>query len=71
MKTKPNIIIRPNNCATNDPCAICGQRTDPRGLFDFFLEGTVSLVCDPCVEKYNPGLKVLYRAEHDAAARFL
>jgi hypothetical protein len=71
LKTKPTIIIRENNCATNDPCAICGQRTDPNGLFDFFLEGTVSLVCDQCVEKYDPALKVLYLAGYDAAAAAL
>ena len=67
--TKPTIVIRANNCATNDPCAICGQRTDPNGFFDYFLEGTVELVCDQCVEKHNPALKILFLAGYDAAER--
>lgn len=60
MKKKYRVVIGSNNCPTNDPCAICGQRTDPRGFFDFFLEGTLNLVCDQCAEKHSPGLTLLY-----------
>lgn len=40
-----------NNALTNDPCAICGNRTDPDGL-DFGIGK--SLVCDECAKKDAP-----------------
>lgn len=61
MKTKKaagdghQITLGLNNVITNDPCAICGARCDPDG-YDYFLEGTVGLVCDGCAEKYAPDL---------------
>jgi len=45
-----------NNCASNDPCAICGERTDPNCGPELFLEGTWALVCYECGWKYAPGL---------------
>jgi len=39
------IEIKPNNCISNDPCAICGERCDPTGI-DPFIAGTWHLVCD-------------------------
>jgi len=49
------VCLKPNNCITNDPCAICGARCDPCGL-DFFLDGTEELVCDTCAKKEAPEL---------------
>ena len=51
-----NIVLKLNNCATNDPCAICGRRTDPVIGLDYFWEGTWRLVCDTCAERYEPVL---------------
>jgi len=42
--------IRPNNCASNDPCAFCSQRTDPQIPFAIFKYGTYAPVCDDCAE---------------------
>jgi len=50
----PSLVIKPNNCASNDPCGICGGRTDPHGGYDVFLEGTQELVCIQCTRKYAP-----------------
>lgn len=44
----PKIEFKHNNCATNDPCAICGERTDPLVGPEPFLEGTWELVCAKC-----------------------
>lgn len=46
------IEIKPNNCVTNDPCALCGARCDPWG-HDPFVAGTWALVCDKCVEAHG------------------
>lgn len=54
----PTIEIKPNNCITNDPCAICGARCDPTG-FDPFLSGTWELVCDRCATERT--LDTFYR----------
>ena len=48
------VCIRLNNVATNDPCAICGQRTDPDISPELFAAGTYSLVCYDCGMKYAP-----------------
>ena len=45
---KTDICVKWNNTATNDPCAICGQRTEPHCGFELFLEGTWKLVCTDC-----------------------
>lgn len=46
------IEIKPNNCITNDPCALCGARCDPRG-HDPFMAGTWALVCDECAKAHG------------------
>ncbi|RPH48774.1 MAG: hypothetical protein EHM85_16040 [Desulfobacteraceae bacterium] len=40
-----------NNVLTNDPCVICGNRTEPGGL-DFGIGK--SLVCVECAKKHAP-----------------
>lgn len=55
MNTQPTICIKSNNTITNDPCALCGQRTDPQGV-DLFLEDTWMLVCTECGAKHDPKL---------------
>jgi len=59
---RPTIVLKHNNCATNDPCALCGARTDPVVGLDFFLAGTWALVCDGCAEAHAPGLLPLRNA---------
>jgi len=59
------VALKTNNVITNDPCALCGMRTDPCGL-DFFLDGTSSLVCDECAKRIDPGLYATQRAAADA-----
>ena len=54
-----NIVIKLNNAATNDPCAICGKRTDPQVGPELFLEGTWSPVCHECGMKYAQPLVIL------------
>jgi hypothetical protein len=51
-----NLVIGLNNTATNDPCAICGNRTDPEVGPELFLAGTEALVCHDCGRKYAPDL---------------
>src|SRR5215510_8643752 len=51
-----SLVIKNNNCATNDPCAICGARTDPGIGPELFLEGTWALVCYGCGWEHAPGL---------------
>jgi len=55
MKKKTEIVLRSNNCISNDPCILCGGRCDPTGL-DYMLEGTYALVCDTCANKHAPDL---------------
>jgi hypothetical protein len=45
---KNEIEFKLNNCATNDPCAICGARCDPTCGVEPFAAGTWALVCDEC-----------------------
>jgi hypothetical protein len=49
MTDDVSIEFKNNNCITNDPCALCGERCDPTG-YDPFVVGTWALVCDGCVE---------------------
>ena len=49
-----DIEIKRNKTITNDPCAICGQRCDPRGI-DPFIAGTKKLVCDECARREGLG----------------
>ena len=51
-----NLVIKYNNSATNDPCGICGDRTDPACGPEIFVEGTWATVCWPCQKKHAPGL---------------
>ena len=57
-----NIVIKLNNAATNDPCAICGERTDPQVGPELFLEGTWSPVCHECGREHAPELTVCLEA---------
>ena len=57
----PRIEVLMNNCCMNDPCAICGARTDPTGGPDLFLVGTGRLVCDRCAKQHNPDLYNAFR----------
>lgn len=60
-----DLAIKLNNAATNDPCAICRQRTDPEVGPDLFLADSYALVCYDCGWKYAPELMAMlesYRA---------
>lgn len=48
--------IKLNNAATNDPCEVCGSRTDPEVGPELFLAGTWALVCYECGDEYAPAL---------------
>jgi hypothetical protein len=50
-----DLILRWNNSATNDPCALCGARTDPEVGWEVMTSG-LSLVCHDCVRELAPGL---------------
>ena len=45
------LVIKWNNCAFNDPCAICGGRTDPLVGPEIFVEGSWGLVCNQCARE--------------------
>jgi hypothetical protein len=51
--TKKSLTLFRNNVLTNDPCYLCGSRTDPCGL-DYGIEE--NLVCDKCVKAKRPDL---------------
>jgi hypothetical protein len=55
----PVLVIKSNNVATPDPCAVCGERTNPDCGPELFLEGTWELVCHQCGQKYAPELIAL------------
>ena len=48
MEKSIKLAIKLNNCATNDPCAICGDRTDPEIGPELFLADTWDVVCHAC-----------------------
>ena len=57
------IVIAENNCVTNDPCGLCGERTDPTGAFDLFEvkpDELPQLVCCGCARRETPRLFVLW-----------
>lgn len=54
--TVPDLCLKPNNCASNDPCAICGQRCDPDVGLEPFIAGTWNLVCHDCLTTRRPDL---------------
>jgi hypothetical protein len=53
---KDAIALRGNNAATNDPCALCGARTDPSGGIDLMLTDADLLVCWECGVRNAPEL---------------
>lgn len=67
-QTAQRLVLKDNNCATNDPCVICGARCDPGVGPELFLEGTWALACDECGRKYEPTLQAVkdlwYHAEN-------
>src|SRR5918994_1391770 len=52
----PTLAIKLNNCASKDPCVLCGKRTDPEVGPELFLEGTWALICYECGDKHAPEL---------------
>lgn len=56
MTPDPAVCIKYNSVGTNDPCAICGDRTDPIVGPELFLEGTAALVCRECGVQHAPEL---------------
>jgi hypothetical protein len=73
MKDQPSrLAIKLNNCASNDPCALCGFRTDPEVGPELFLEGTWALVCYECGDKHAPALvDMLFNTRHAKYERAL
>lgn len=52
----PQLVIKMNNTAANDPCGICGKRTDPNIGPDIFIDGTQKPVCAECAAEHAPVL---------------
>ncbi len=50
-----DLVIRVNNVLTNDPCALCGEATDPTGI-DLYLADRATLVCHACGLLHAPVL---------------
>lgn len=50
-----DLVIRVNTVLTNDPCALCGQPSDPTGI-DLFLADKPALVCHTCGLFHAPAL---------------
>jgi recombinational DNA repair protein (RecF pathway) len=50
-----DLVIRLNTALTNDPCALCGQPTDPTGI-DLYLAENPALVCNACGLLHAPAL---------------
>ena len=50
-----DLVIRVNTVLTNDPCALCGEATDPTGI-DLFLADRPALVCHSCGLFHAPAL---------------
>jgi len=57
-------VIAYNNCATNDPCALCGARTDPVVGPEAFIEGYRALVCRECSRREAPAIHRALVAAH-------
>lgn len=73
MRENIKLAIKNNNCATNDPCAICGRRTDPSCGPELFMADTWHLVCYHCGEEYDDILMValgVAKEEYDHYRRF-
>ncbi len=65
------IWIRYNNAATNDPCAFCGQRTDPECGPELFAAESYSLVCRDCARQHAPRLLAVRDLLHELACAVL
>lgn len=52
----PKIVLKFNNIAVNEPCAICGGRSDAGIGIELFAEGA-GLICEPCANEYAQELK--------------
>lgn len=50
-----DLVIRVNTVLTNDPCALCGEPTDPTGI-DLYLADKPALVCHTCGLFHAPAL---------------
>ncbi|HJU53683.1 MAG TPA: hypothetical protein VJ715_03890 [Pyrinomonadaceae bacterium] len=50
-----DLVIRVNVTLTNDPCALCGEPTDPTGI-DLYLADRPALVCHACGFLHAPVL---------------
>ncbi len=50
-----DLVIRVNTVLMNDPCALCGQATDPTGI-DLYLADRPALVCNSCGFFHAPAL---------------
>lgn len=50
-----DMVIRVNTVLTNDPCALCGEATDPTGI-DLYLAARLALVCHRCGLFHAPAL---------------
>ncbi|HEY0404916.1 MAG TPA: hypothetical protein VGC89_04270 [Pyrinomonadaceae bacterium] len=50
-----DLAIRVNTVLTNDPCALCGEATDPTGI-DLYLADKPALVCHTCGLLHAPAL---------------
>jgi recombinational DNA repair protein (RecF pathway) len=50
-----DLVIRVNVTLTNDPCALCGEPTDPTGI-DLYLADRPALVCHACGFLHAPAL---------------
>lgn len=55
------LTIGYNNCAANDPCALCGKRTDPAIPLAIFPRGNWQPVCDHCAREQAPELALVLR----------
>jgi hypothetical protein len=61
-KATRTLEIKHNNCGTNDPCAICGARTDPVVGPEVFLAGSWALVCRYCTAEEDNELCRIHSA---------
>jgi len=61
-KNRQRLVIAHNNCASNDPCALCGRRLDAEVGPELFLPDGVSIVCWKCGKEHAPELVAMLRA---------
>lgn len=54
-----HLAIKRNNTAANDPCPICGGRTDPDIGPELFMADSWAAVCWDCGRKHAPELVAL------------